>query len=84
MFVLTSQNAAPWLYLAVRGCSCQDDLVIEALCFHLVSDARKQPDASLEQLLSPRQLMQSRLNMIGLGSSQPFLAEVIEPSRMAP
>ena len=37
---------------AVRGCSCQDDQAIEALCFQLVSEARKQPDASLEQLLS--------------------------------
>ena len=37
---------------AVRGCSCQDDLAIETLCFQLVSEARKQPDASLEQLLS--------------------------------
>jgi len=37
---------------AVRGCSCQDNLAIEALCFQLVSEARKQPDANLEQLLS--------------------------------
>ena len=36
---------------AVRGCSCQDDLAIESLCFRLVSEARKQPDANLEQLL---------------------------------
>ena len=37
---------------SVRGCSSQDDQAIEELCFQLVSEARKQPDASLEQLLS--------------------------------
>ncbi len=36
---------------AVRGCSSQDDLAIEELCFRLVSEARRQPGATLEQLL---------------------------------
>ena len=37
---------------AVRGCSGQDDQAIEALCFQLVSEARKHPDAGLDQLLT--------------------------------
>ena len=37
---------------SVRGCSSKDDQAIEALCFRLVSEARKLPEASLEELLS--------------------------------
>ena len=37
---------------SVRGCSSQDDQAIENLCFQLISESRKQPDAALEQLLS--------------------------------
>ncbi len=36
---------------AVRGVPCQDELAVEELCFRLVSEARKQPQAGLDALL---------------------------------
>ncbi len=36
---------------AVRGVACQDELAVEELCFRLVSEARKQPQAGLDALL---------------------------------
>jgi len=40
--------------VAVRGCSSQEDQAIEELCLRLVSEARRRPDAALEQLLKGR------------------------------
>ncbi len=45
---------------AVRGCSCQDDLAIEALCFQLVSEARSSPTPTWSSCSAPRRVRQKR------------------------